>query len=807
MVLTLLTLIAAVLDTILATVVWLRFRGMRAAWYFVATILVRTVFAFSHHVYLPAATSTAEVAAVACLRWVLLPLASLFQLLFFLSAYEERWLTRPRVRAIAAAFALFGALLTADVAARVAPLFEAPGPVAGIDPFALGPRPALLVLFQLGWLPGIAVLARAMIRTPSERGPLLFVLVASLAGVALGAIAGQVGELGDAAVLFDVIVTGSFAYLLFRRHVFETTKIAIDGALASMAEGIAVLADDGAVLFANPSMEALLRLRAGMTAEIIAMRDPPVGEMLRALGAQRDLFQVEREEHNVLLTASPILDQDGHLRGHLLLAQDVTEQEQARRARDRAEAASAAKSAFLSHMSHELRTPLNAILGFSQLLARDRTLGREPRRHLAVIERSGRHLLELINGVLDLSKIEAGRLALVEARFAPARLIADIEVMFRDMAAEKGLAFSVHGPALPSALLGDERKLRQILINLVGNALKFTERGSVVVRASAPDFAESLAAGEPCRLCFEIEDTGPGIEEAARAKLFRAFSSGSSGPTSGTGLGLVISRELVRALGGEIHVASTPGRGSTFSFDVRLAIAPDAEPAEVRDKRSVMSIVPGQEPIRILIADDREENRDLLVELLTGVGFEVRSVPNGRDAIEQWEAWQPHLIWMDMRMPVLDGYEATRRIKATPRGQSTVIIALTASAFEQDRQEVLAAGCDDFVRKPLRDTEVFEKIASHLGVRYVYDEGEDRPSEPYPPDGDGLSPEVLLALPAPVRERLRHSAESLNPRGCRAAIAEIPAEHADAAARLGDLVRAYRFDRILSLFDNGGTHA
>ncbi len=662
MVLTLLTLIAAVLDTILATVVWLRFRRQAAARYFVATIVLRTVFAFSHHVYLPAATSPAEVVSVACLRWVILPLASLCQLLFFLGVYEERWLTLPRARAITAGFLLFTAALTADVALRTAPLFGA-GPIAHIDPFALNPRPALLVVFNLSWLPGIAVVVRTMVRVPSERRPLALVLAASIAGMALGAVASKVGGLGNAAVLFDVIVTGSFAYLLLRRRVFETTRIAIDKALASMVEGIAVLAEDGRVLFTNPAMEAQIRLRAGMTAAALSRQDPSISAMLSALGGERAQLRLEREEREIVLASSPILDGEGRLRGHLLLAQDITEEEQARRARDRAETASAAKSAFLAHMSHELRTPLNAILGFSQLLGRDRGLGKEPRRHLAIIERSGRHLLELINGVLDLSKIEAGKLALLESRFSPARVLADVQAMFRDAARDKGLTFAIRGAsALPPAVLGDEGKVRQILINLVGNALKFTERGSVTVRASAPDLPPGAPPGAPCKLRFEVEDTGPGLDEGSCAGLFQAFSTAGV-PGAGTGLGLSISRELARALGGDISVRSVLGEGSTFSFEVHLSISP------------------------------------------------------GLDA-----------------------------------------------GGEQDRE-------------------------GRLG----------EPSQP-PPDNTKYSA-AARALPAPLRERLLRAAESLSARESRAVIAEIAPDHPDLAAHLDDLVRTYRFDHILSLFD------
>jgi signal transduction histidine kinase/CheY-like chemotaxis protein/ligand-binding sensor domain-containing protein len=391
-----------------------------------------------------------------------------------------------------------------------------------------------------------------------------------------------------------------------------------------------------------------------------------------------------------------------------------------RESEQRALAASRAKSAFLANMSHELRTPLNGILGFAQLLARRRNRDAEDRQGLGVIMKSGEHLLGLINDVLSLSKIEAGRITLEEKPFDIRAVAHDVEHVLRLRAEEKGLRFTceLDEASLPRAVAGDEVRIRQILLNLAGNAVKFTATGSVTIRVS---WHEGRAR-------FEVEDTGPGIAAEELPRLFEPFVQSESGMRSkeGTGLGLALSRNLARLMNGDITAESTPGRGSRFRVEVSL---PETAAAalEVQRERRIAALAPGQDPPRILVVDDTLVNRAVLTQLLTAVGFQVREAASGEEALAAWRSWQPHLIWMDKRMGGLDGLEATRRIRAEEKaaGRPRIpILALSASALEHERGEILAAGCDDFVAKPFREATIFNRIAQHLGVRYTYEEDE-----------------------------------------------------------------------------------
>jgi signal transduction histidine kinase len=336
------------------------------------------------------------------------------------------------------------------------------------------------------------------------------------------------------------------------------------------------------------------------------------------------------------------------------VAQLRASEQQAVGAREAALAASAAKSVFLANMSHELRTPLNAILGFVQLLKRNRALDAESHERLGVIMRSGEHLLGLINDILSISKIEAGRATLNPRPFDLRRALLGLDEIFRIRAASKGVTLDVEiAPSLPDAVLGDEDKLRQILINLLGNAIKFTDEGGVTLRAT---WSEGRAT-------VEVEDTGPGIAHDELEAVFEPFAQTESGRATqeGTGLGLAISRDLAQLMGGSLTVSSAPGRGSIFRFEVAL---PEAIPVAVEDDAPmVVGLEPGQPVFRVLIADDVADNRTLLDALMRSVGFEVRQARHGREAVEIWTSWQPHLIWMDVRMPVMDGIEATREIR------------------------------------------------------------------------------------------------------------------------------------------------
>ncbi|MBW4439232.1 MAG: response regulator [Pleurocapsa minor GSE-CHR-MK-17-07R] len=475
-------------------------------------------------------------------------------------------------------------------------------------------------------------------------------------------------------------------------------------------------------------------------------------------------------------------------RTQALEAQAVSLQE----ARAAAESANQSKSRFLANMSHELRTPMNAILGFSQLMSRDARLDASTRDYLGIVMQSGDHLLSLINDVLEMSRIEAGQATLNQAPLDLHALLRGVEDLFRLRAEAKGLTLLVEWTEdVPQFISTDESKLRQVLINLIGNALKFTHEGGIAVRVAL--------RGE--KLAFEVEDTGDGISEADLKKLFQPFMQTETGIRSqqGTGLGLVITRQFIELMGGQISVRSLAGQGTLFSFDIAYERAQSVQVAKAKPR--VIGIEsPTDQPLRILVADDKWENRRLMIEWMKLAGFEVREVSNGREAVEMWEAWEPHLIWMDMRMPVMDGYEATRTIKSHTKGQATVIIALTASAFEHERTIVLSAGCDDFVRKPARESLIFEKISEHLGIRFKYDAPADDTRTP--PPAQPLTAASLQQLTPAQREALLAAADEVDTAAANAVIDEIRATHPSLADALADLTAHYRFDQLQSLLES-----
>ena len=384
----------------------------------------------------------------------------------------------------------------------------------------------------------------------------------------------------------------------------------------------------------------------------------------------------------------------------------------------RAEASSQAKSQFLAKMSHEFRTPLNAILGFTQLMGQDSTLTTQQKKSLDIINLSGEHLLNLINDILEISKIEANRVVLHETSVDLYGLLEMLKAMLEPKATAKGLQLQFErNPTLPQFITADEGKLRQVLINLLDNAIKFTNAGRVVLQLS-----ERIVEPDTITLHFAVKDTGPGIAENEIPKLFEIFTQGKVSQTvvEGVGLGLPISQQLVNLMGGEIIVSSTLTQGTTFQFDIPVRL--ERLPATTFPPISqVTSLAADQVPFRILIADDEPISRKLLNKLLTSLGFQIREATNGQEAVELWESWHPHFIWMDMQMPVMNGCEATRQIRQKSREidiSPPTIVALTASALAQDRELSLGAGCDDFVSKPFRRDELLDKLAQYLGVRY-----------------------------------------------------------------------------------------
>ena len=455
------------------------------------------------------------------------------------------------------------------------------------------------------------------------------------------------------------------------------------------------------------------------------------------------------------------------------------------------------KTQFLANMSHELRTPLNAILGFSELMARDTGLTMEQQYNLATINRSGEHLLNLINDVLDMAKIETGRAVVNFRQFDMHRLLDELTDLFRLRATEKGLTLLLtRDPSVPQLLETDDKKLRQILLNLLSNAVKFTDRGGVGLRVK---FADGL-------LWCEVQDTGPGISPQELETIFEPFVQTTYGLKSkeGTGLGLAISRQFAQLLGGSLVAFSTgeSGQGALFMLQLPVGVPlASTLPAVATDSRlTVAGLEPNQLIYRILVAEDRLENSELLRLLLAKLGFEVRVAANGLEAINVWREWQPHLILMDMRMPVLDGHEATRRIKATALGQATIIVALTAGAFDDEREQVRLDGCDDFLSKPFHPNDVAELLTKHLGVRFIYRSGTGPLVPPTTRLESVRSPidsAQLAQLPAAWRQQAALAARAADADQLMTLIAQIRSAQPFLAAALSDLTFNFEYDAIL----------
>jgi PAS domain S-box-containing protein len=517
-----------------------------------------------------------------------------------------------------------------------------------------------------------------------------------------------------------------------------------------------------------------------------------LGELAPGSRVRAELAQQRKNGTRIVVEseAAALRGPDGHITGYLLANRDVAERKQA----EEAAAASRAKSAFLASMSHEIRTPLNAILGYAQVLERDAELSERARRSVGIINHSGEHLLALINDILEMSKIEAGRSTLNRGTFDLHRLLDDLEAMFQLRAREKGLSFRVAtAEEVPRFVVADEGKVRQILVNLLGNAVKFTRDGGVALWVRIVK-----RAGERLRLVAEVDDTGVGIEAHELGRLFEPFGQTRSGQQAleGTGLGLAISREHARLMNGDLQVTSEAGKGTLVRFEFPVEEGGQAECAAHLPPRRVVRLA-GAVP-RILLVDDHEVNRGWLRELLTTIGFEVREATNGQEAVESWRAWKPDAVLMDVHMPLMDGHEATRVIRAEERGEDVVIIALTASVFREDRQDVLRSGADDFVGKPVREAELLEKIRTHLGIEYVYADVDAADAvKSAAPGRELLTPGALSSLPDATLRALRDATRGGDIDRLRTLIGELE----DTTRPVADALRV-----LVDGFDYEGLH-
>jgi len=512
-----------------------------------------------------------------------------------------------------------------------------------------------------------------------------------------------------------------------------------------------------------------------------------VGDLARALGFERRAaatrMRIQSKKATDLGTAMQVRFETERAKAESEHLRVLAESE-ARRA-DAEAAANRAKSAFLANMSHELRSPLNAMLGFSRLLLRDETLGERARRDVATVLSSGEHLYQVVNQVLDLSKIEAGRMSVQLVTFNLHTVLHELEEVFVLGARQKGLQLVVQAvQPLPVRVQADVVKLRQVLVNLLSNAIKFTPHGRVSLTVQA------AGAG---RLRWRVADTGVGIAAHELGQLGVAFMQAQAGrqAAEGTGLGLALSRAFVQLMGGELRLSSTPGTGTTAQFEIPVQLPEaDAAAVEAAAPRRAISLAAGTPEQRILVVDDLAESRALLARLLQPLGFAVREAANGQEALDAWRQWQPHLILMDMRMPVMDGREATRRLRAAEPRRATVVIALTASSFDEQRDEFLALGCDEFLAKPFKEEALLQAIGQQLGLRYEYE-------HPLPAEnGPALDLRRLAQVPQASLARLRSALEHGDVQAIELALQDLRPCDPDTFAALAGMAARFEFKRI-----------
>jgi PAS domain S-box-containing protein len=605
----------------------------------------------------------------------------------------------------------------------------------------------------------------------------------------------------------------------------------------SMKDIVFSLANDGTIKFIGPQVQrygyAPEELISQPFANLIVPDDRPLlmARFLQALlgGETVTTFRGLRKDGTSAWfesIARPVCNSTGEIVAVSGMLRDITERKQAEdelqalnqsleqriqdrtreleAAREAALSASRAKSTFVANMSHEIRTPMNAILGFTQLLKRDPALTTSQSERLDIISRSGEHLLDIVNDILEMSKIEAGSAVLKTIAFDLHGLLDDLERMFRLRTGTKSLLFEIQRDwALPRHVVTDLGKLRQVLVNILGNAVKFTEQGGIILRVRCVN-----PQPKSSQLSLEIEDTGPGIAPCELDGLFQPFHQTLLGShkAGGTGLGLAICREFVRLMGGELRVESRLGQGTQFRFEIPIEVAEETNlPLRNCKRKSVWRLQPGQSPCRVLVVDDIEVNRQLLVAMLEQAGFVVRQCQDGAEAVRQLDAWRPRLMLLDMRMPVMNGAEVLGHIQTRRDNLEVKTICLTASAFEEQRRESLARGADGFLGKPFREDDLFGMIQHLLDVSFVAEDACDSGGVEEPDAQSSLSVEESVGcLPDELLDPMREAALIADLDRLLELIDQSAVHDAALANRLRRLAHDYGYQEILELLPDKG---